>query len=204
MFLSFSDSKSLPLPRVIGSRQSLTVLLPVPELVHSMLPTKETTTFNVTPVFFNIGINEKATISETLGYSKEQHRSNWDNFDRLKQYNLRFKKIPLNVNNNNNINLDTPNRVNHQFRETIVPEQVITNLLINMEELLRANTSKNIKVLHIAEDICRAMQGLRFTSCKSAKDRTSMAVTLEQCRILQQEFHLPAVSLQNVLNTMRR
>lgn len=50
------------------------VLLPVPESVHAILPTKETTSFKVTPVFFNIGINEKATLSETLGYTREQHR----------------------------------------------------------------------------------------------------------------------------------
>lgn len=68
------DTKALPIPRVIGSRQSMKVLLPVPESVHSILPTKEATSFKVTPVFFNIGINEKATLSETLGYTREQHR----------------------------------------------------------------------------------------------------------------------------------
>lgn len=70
------DTKALPIPRVVGSRQSITVLLPVPEIVYCALPTKETTTFKVTPVFFNIGINEKATLSETLGYTREQHRYN--------------------------------------------------------------------------------------------------------------------------------
>jgi inositol polyphosphate-4-phosphatase len=41
------------------------------------------------------------------------------------------------------------------------------------------------------------------TSCKSAKDRTAMAVTLEQVRVLQQEFHLPAESVQSVLDVIR-
>lgn len=74
MLLLHRDTKALPIPRVVGSRQSITVLLPVPEIVYCALPTKETTTFKVTPVFFNIGINEKATLSETLGYTREQHR----------------------------------------------------------------------------------------------------------------------------------
>lgn len=73
-----------------------------------------------------------------------------------------------------------------------------------MEESLRTNTSKNFKILHLAEDISRALYSIRLTSCKSAKDRTAMAVTLEQCRILQKEFHLPANHMQIVLDTMRR
>lgn len=68
------DTKALPLPRIVGSRQSINVLLPVPESLYCSLPMKETPTFKVTPVFFNIGINEKATISETLGFTREQHR----------------------------------------------------------------------------------------------------------------------------------
>lgn len=88
--------------------------------------------------------------------------------------------------------------------EITVPVQIVTDLLLEMEESLRSNASKNIKILHLAEDICRSVQGLRLTSCKSAKDRTGMAVTLEQCRILQKEFHLPASSSQNVVDTMRR
>uniref|UniRef100_A0A336M172 phosphatidylinositol-3,4-bisphosphate 4-phosphatase n=1 Tax=Culicoides sonorensis TaxID=179676 RepID=A0A336M172_CULSO len=173
----------LPLPKITGSRQSITVYLPVPETLAYILPAKGNITFKVTPVFFNIGINEKAAIAETLGLTKEQHRSNWDNYDRLKQYNIRFKK--LNLSPSKSLLID------------------IAGLLQNMEENLRQNVSKNVKILQNAEDICRGLDGLRFVSCKSAKDRTAMAVTLEQCRLLQNEFHLPANDLQKVLDTMR-
>ncbi|XP_058831634.1 inositol polyphosphate-4-phosphatase type I A isoform X2 [Topomyia yanbarensis] len=201
------DSKAVPVPRVTGSRQALLVLLPVPESVFCHLPTKETVNFKITPVFFNIGINEKATLAETLGYTKEQHRSNWDNYDRLKQYHIRYKKIPFNfVNPSCSAALDTPTKTvmaTAQQKEVLVPEHAVVALLNEMEEQLRTNCSKNYRVLTLAEDITRAMQGLRFTSCKSAKDRTSMAVTMEQCRVLQQEFHLSAGNVQNVLDTMR-
>ncbi|XP_055680609.1 inositol polyphosphate-4-phosphatase type I A isoform X2 [Lutzomyia longipalpis] len=185
------DTKLLPFPRIVGSRQSLTVLLPVPEIVYCALPTKETPSFRVTPVFFNIGINEKATLSETLRYTTEQHRSNWDNFDRLKQYHIRYKKLNLTV-------PETPTK-----SEPHVPTQTVVNLLNTMEDQLKLNPSKNVKILSLAEDITRALHGVQFTSCKSAKDRTAMAVTLQQCRILQQEFHLPATSMQIVMDTMR-
>lgn len=201
------DSKALPIPRVTGSRQCMTVLLPVPESVFCHLPTKENVSFKITPVFFNIGINEKATLAETLGYTKEQHRSNWDNYDRLKQYHFKYKRIPFNfVNPSCSAALDTPTKtglVMTQQKEVLVPEHAVVALLNEMDDQLRANTSKNYRVLTLAEDVTRAMQGLRFTSCKSAKDRTSMGVTLEQCKVLQQEFHLSSANVQNVLDTMR-
>ncbi|XP_011179938.2 inositol polyphosphate-4-phosphatase type I A [Zeugodacus cucurbitae] len=182
----------IPLPRVTGSRQSLNVLLPVPEHVYAVMPTQEAVTFKLTPVFFNIGINEKATLAETLGQTREQHRSNWDNFVRLKQYYSRYRKLQL-------VTPDTPSK--HEPHPPAT--QALTNILNFMEDQLRSNVSKNVKILHLAEDACRLMSGLRFTSCKSAKDRTGMSVTLEQCRVLVQEFHLPAKSVPYVLSTMR-
>uniref|UniRef100_A0AAG5DV14 phosphatidylinositol-3,4-bisphosphate 4-phosphatase n=1 Tax=Anopheles atroparvus TaxID=41427 RepID=A0AAG5DV14_ANOAO len=201
------DTKAVPVPRVTGSRQALRVLLPVPESVFCHLPTKEAVSFRVTPVFFNVGINEKATVAETLGYTRDQQRSNWDNYDRLKQYHSRYRKVPFNfVNPLCSASQDTPTKVGAytaQQKELLVPEQTVAKFLADLEAELRSNSSKNYRVLQLAEDITRALQGLRFTSCKSAKDRTSMAVTLEQCRVLQQEFHLSVGNLQNVLDTMR-
>ncbi|XP_039497625.1 inositol polyphosphate-4-phosphatase type I A [Drosophila santomea] len=169
-----------PTPRITGSRQALEVQLPVPE--HSLPGNGTSITFKITPVFFNIGINEKASFAETLGQTKEQHRSNWDNYLRLSQYFGRYRKLGLG-------SVDTG--------------ESLQSLLGFMEQQLRANVSKNVKILHLAEDACRLMDGLRFTSCKSAKDRTGMAVTLEQCRVLVREFQLPAKHVPYALSTMR-
>ncbi|XP_030568017.1 inositol polyphosphate-4-phosphatase type I A isoform X1 [Drosophila novamexicana] len=170
-----------PMPRITGSRQALEVLLPVPEHV---LPTT-TISFKITPVFFNIGINEKAT----LGQTREQHRSNLDNYVRLSQYFSRYRKLGLNA-------TGAADASSSEWES-------LQSLLGYMEQQLRANVSKNVKILHLAEDACRLMGGLRFTSCKSAKDRTGMAVTLEQCRVLVREFQLPAKHVPFALSTMR-
>lgn len=85
-------------PRVTGSRSSLGVFLPVPDAVYSLLPISTTSApinFHVTPVFFNIGINEMATLAESLSATKPQERSNVDNFDRLNQYYHRFRKLNI-------------------------------------------------------------------------------------------------------------
>lgn len=210
-----NSEKSLPLPKVTGSRQSLVVYLPVPDYVYSMLPpsngqsptNRDQITFKVTPVFFNIGINEMATLAETLGYCKEQHRSNFDNFDRLKRYHIMYKKIPMPEPSSNNTSPGRNGGLQYPstfaMKDHISSADAIVNMLDKMEELLRVNTSKNVGILHVAEDITRLLDGIRVTSCKSAKDRTAMSVTLEQTRILQQEFHLPTGNLQNVLDVIR-
>lgn len=94
-----TPSSQMPLPRVVGSRTALTVLLPVPDAIYSLLPlvpsSRQTLSFNVTPVFFNMGINEMASLAESLGNTKPQEKSNVDNFDRLNEYYLRFKKLNL-------------------------------------------------------------------------------------------------------------
>lgn len=85
------------MPRVTGSRSSLGVVLPVPDSVHSLLPLSSapaiSVSFHVTPVFFNVGINEMASLAESLGATKPQERSNTDNFDRLNRYYHRFRKL---------------------------------------------------------------------------------------------------------------
>lgn len=187
-----NDKNNAPTPRITGSRHALSVHLPIPEYLYAILPTNQKINFKVTPVFFNIGINEKATLAEAIGLTRQQHRSNLDNYVRLKQYYSHYRKLSL----------EAPETASKG--EPCKPaNELLLNVLSFMEEQLKANVSKNVKILQLAEDACRLMSGLRFTSCKSAKDRTGMAVTLEQGRVLVQEFQLPAKNLPHVLNTMR-
>lgn len=88
-----------PTPKVHGSRNGLKVLLPVQEAVFSMLPvdSSRSTSFLVTPVLFNIGINEQATVAERLANMEPQEKGNLDNFARLNEYYRRFKKLTLPV-----------------------------------------------------------------------------------------------------------
>lgn len=47
------------------------------------------------------------------------------------------------------------------------------------------------------------MNGVRMTSCKSAKDRTAMSVTLEQAQVLVDYYDMSPDISQNVVALMR-
>ena len=55
----------------------------------------------------------------------------------------------------------------------------------------------------ICLNLVRKLHGLRFTNCKSGKDRTGMASTLEQVGILSRGYDLADHEFQRAVDTMR-
>ncbi|XP_076171479.1 inositol polyphosphate-4-phosphatase type I A isoform X2 [Ptiloglossa arizonensis] len=182
--------------KVLGSRAALTVMLPVPDAIYSLLPlipsSRQAISFNVTPVFFNVGINEMASLAESLGTTKPQEKSNLDNFDRLNEYYLRFKKLSL-----------PTESASTRLGSRSALGQTLAELMANLKTSVQARVNKNVEILQLSSQICRRMRGLRFTSCKSAKDRTGMSITLEQVNILTNEYHLAEDEFMRALDCMR-
>lgn len=77
------------------------------------------------------------------------------------------------------------------------------DVIEQLQTHVRARKSKDVEILHLAMEACRRMRGLRFTSCKSAKDRTGMCVTLEQGQILLQDFGLDSKEVPRAVACMR-
>lgn len=81
----------------------------------------------------------------------------------------------------------------------------LSGALNRIAAVLRADRGrKSVETLRMTSDVCRMLHGARITSCKSAKDRTSMSITLEQARILHAQHGLAADDVAWVTELMRR
>lgn len=81
--------------------------------------------------------------------------------------------------------------------------ETVAQLMDKLTNQIHVKKPKNVEILHLGAEICRHVGGLRFTSCKSAKDRTSMSVTLEQCLILKKCYDMADHEFLHGLECMR-
>ncbi|ELW69193.1 Type II inositol-3,4-bisphosphate 4-phosphatase [Tupaia chinensis] len=177
------------LPVITGRREHYVVEVKLPTRLFELLPLqiKEGQLLHVYPILFNVGINEQQTLAERFGDVSLQESINQENFELLKEYYTIFmEKMP-------------PEYISH-FQE----QNDLKGLLENLHQNIQAKKRKNVEIMWQAATICRKLNGIRFTCCKSAKDRTSMSVTLEQCSILRDEHQLHKDFFIRALDCMRR
>ncbi|XP_059903597.1 type II inositol 3,4-bisphosphate 4-phosphatase isoform X1 [Gadus macrocephalus] len=183
-----TDNLSDRQPSICGRRDHYTVEVPLPRVAFHSLPEeiKDGRPLRVFPVLFNVGINEQQTLAERFGDISLQERINQRNFDILEVYYKSLsEKLPV------------------ECLPCFQTHSDVKELLESLRQNVVMKKRKNVEILWLAGTICRRLNGVRFTSCKSAKDRTAMSVTLEQCALLRDEHQLSKDYFARALDCMR-
>ncbi|EDQ90564.1 uncharacterized protein MONBRDRAFT_18386 [Monosiga brevicollis MX1] len=136
----------------------------------------------VYPVLFSQGVNEMQTIANLVGDSKIQDVINRHGFEAMREYAERYMAaFP-----------DDPNCSAIREHMRILHQEVATR-----------GRTKNVEMLWQAERLARSMNMGRTTCCKSGKDRTSMAVTLEEVTVMRQFYEIDEITKESVLSNLR-
>jgi len=131
----------------------------------------------VIPCLFTQGINETQTLANTLGDTSLQDEINNVSLEVLLKYVNSHKTLALSTTPTHSLP-----KAEAYFRAT---EQAMQKLRVAVESS-RKDKKKKPSVIILAGEVARRVNGGRLTSCKSAKDRTSMSVTFEEVYLLTQ------------------
>lgn len=150
----------------------------LPPAVRTLVET-EGAIFPFVPVLFSQGIDIMQTIATTWDSNDDigdfQLHINNKGVERLNEYCERVKPCS-----------SGGAYVSDLHSKSFNPHPLTAQLL----QLVRTTdvSAKNVQMLIEVERICSMVGGCRVTFCKSGKDRTGMAITLEQSRLLGEVF----------------
>jgi hypothetical protein len=166
---------------------NIVISLGLPLVLHSTLPPKLRLggSFEIVPILFTQGINEQQSFANWTKNCSIQRQINQESLCLLQQYlNNYYRQDSFNI----------PDHLRSLMHE------------VSQEISSASDGTKNVKVLLLSEQITRLPYLVtcgRITTCKSGKDRTAMAVTLEHALMLKDALDLKADHFHELLAAMR-
>ncbi|KAI6215412.1 hypothetical protein M3Y94_00382500 [Aphelenchoides besseyi] len=168
------------IPAVGGHPTSIDITIPITAEALAKLPEAyaKGEWFRVRTVYWNLGVNHEATLASSVGdISLEE------------SVNLAALTVTTNF---------------VQSAPSVCNEMV-KNLLDELKKTVEESPSrKNLNIFSKVQSLTRALNGTCVISCKSGKDRTSMAVTLEEAKALKHNFGISQNQLDEVIDSLRR
>eukprot|EP00043_Microstomoeca_roanoka_P018319 m.195448 g.195448 ORF g.195448 m.195448 type:complete len:1343 (-) comp16802_c16_seq2:279-4307(-) len=152
----------------------------------------------IVAVLFTQGVNEVQTMCNQLQGTDFQDFINEKNFKLLSTYCARVRVGLLQRLPQLDGEADALQRA-----EVTKREEILGNLENALEAELNLAAEKNLSLLTAAQELCAALHGLTVVSCKSAKDRTAMLVTLYQTCELVRHHNLNFSMFRQMLKQMR-
>lgn len=156
--------------RLAGNHQSQTGPIEVEDGFRIVATTR------VEAVLFSQGINEWQTVANNLGAASLQAEVNAESIRTLSNHVDWAERVVR------ELALGDAGRAARADADVKRWRQLLASA--SDAVLDSSSASKNVHVLLKTSDLCRALIGSHCICCKSGKDRTSMAVTLEQTRSL--------------------
>jgi hypothetical protein len=185
---------------------------PPPPPVHQDVVEEEDRelTMKIVPVLFNLGVNEMQSIANVVGTTEMQTEINRTGLKKLQQYFTQCQSAQqklnakVNTHHKNMVPVESSSNVvvgggggggvhsgssmNSRKVRFFTDETKIPLLLNSLEFLVEAvakEKGKIVDLLLVSSFAARLLNGARTTSCKSAKDRTSVFHTLEVARLAE-------------------
>ena len=175
---------------------------------------------DVVPVLLTQGVNERQTSANLAHNNRLQQVVNLDSLQRLAAYAAKCHDAGVlgNADTANDVGavsgpaaaaVSPPSAVDAPQSAVefgTLSHNALPALLLRVWRQFASRKlayEKNVTMLQCFDELVRGLRGGRCVSCKSAKDRTSMAVTLESTRAMVATGHLPAAQQAWITKVLR-
>ncbi|KAL3662749.1 hypothetical protein V7S43_012152 [Phytophthora oleae] len=149
----------------------------------------------VVPVIFSQGMNEMQTVANTVGKASLQKEINAENVVELEAYVNKFADWVSKK--------QRRDQASDPIYDVEDLDRIQTSLMALKGSIQLSGRSKRMAILSLSSSIARSVGGGRVTMCKSAKDRTSMSITLEEANLLVRSHGLLADDMEAFTNLLR-